>query len=47
MKRILVCLLAAVLLITPAMALAQVLPGYTSKIDYDNTDPLRYHIEVS
>ncbi len=46
MKRILACVLAGILLLLPAVALAEVLPGYTSKVDYENTDPSRYRIEV-
>jgi len=49
MKRVLTGMLAALLLfaLLPAQtAQAAVLSGYTSKVDYDNTDPARYKIDV-
>lgn len=49
MKRVLTGILAALLLfaLLPAQtAKAAVLNGYTSKVDYDNTDPGRYRIDV-
>ncbi len=50
MKRVLTGLVAVVLLcaaLLPAQtAEAKVLSGYTSKVDYDNTDPSRYQIDI-
>ena len=49
MKRVLTGIVAALLLfaLLPAQtAQATVLDGYTSKVDYDNTDPSRYKIDV-
>lgn len=40
------CLATAIALIPAMPAEAAVLPGMTSKIDYDNTDPNRYTIEI-
>ena len=40
------CLMMAIALIPSMPAEAKVLPGMTSKIDYDNTDPNRYTIEI-
>lgn len=47
-KRLLACLLCCCFLLCclPAVASATVLPGMTSKVDYDNTDPNRYTIEI-
>lgn len=49
-KRLLSCMLTLLFLFTALMpvltAQATVLPGYTSKVDYDNTDPNRYKIEI-
>lgn len=47
-KRCCIALLAVFTLICalPVTAGAEVLPGYTSKVDYDNTDPARYFIEI-
>jgi len=49
MKRLFTLILTLAVLLTalfPAAAYAAVPGGYTSKIDYDNTDPNRYMIEV-
>ena len=50
MKRFLSGILAALFLLAvllPAKdAKASVLPGYSSKVDYDNTDPNRYKIDI-
>ncbi|HWR22573.1 MAG TPA: SH3 domain-containing protein [Feifaniaceae bacterium] len=50
MKRFVSGILAALMLLAvmlPARdAEASVLPGYTSKVDYDNTDPNRYKIDI-
>ncbi len=50
MKRALHLTLSALvilsLLLSPAAAKAAVLSGYTSKVDYDNTDPNKYYIEI-
>ncbi|MEL7603897.1 MAG: SH3 domain-containing protein [Bacillota bacterium] len=50
MKRVLSGLFAALMLfavLLPAQAAeARVLSGYTSKVDYDNTDPARYKIDI-
>lgn len=40
------CLATAIALIPAMPAEATVLPGMTSKVDYDNTDPNRYTIEI-
>lgn len=40
------CLATAIALIPALPAEAAVLPGMTSKVDYDNTDPNRYTIEI-
>lgn len=47
-KRLGIALLALVMLLCafPAAAGAEVISGYTSKVDYDNTDPSRYYIEI-
>ena len=48
MKRRLLALalcLVTLLSLTPSIANAAVLSGFTSKVDYDNTDPNRYSIE--
>ena len=47
-KRLLACLLCCCFLLCclPAVASATVLPGMTSKVDYDNTDPNRYTIGI-
>ena len=49
MKRRLLSLalcLVTLLSLTPSVAHAEVLSGFTSKVDYDNTDPNRYSIEI-
>ena len=50
MKRLMSGILAALFMLAvllPAKdALASVLSGYTSKVDYDNTDPNRYKIDI-
>lgn len=48
LKRCCISLLALAMLFCalPANASAEILPGYTSKVDYDNTDPERYYIEI-
>ena len=49
MKRRLLSLalcLVTLLSLTPSIAHAEVLSGFTSKVDYDNTDPNRYSIEI-
>ena len=49
MKRRLLALalcLVTLLSLTPSIAHAAVLSGFTSKVDYDNTDPNRYSIEI-
>lgn len=46
MRRILALALACMLLMAPAVASAKTIGGYTSKVDYSNTDPDRYRIEV-
>lgn len=49
MKRRLLSLalcLVTLLSLTPSIANAAVLSGFTSKVDYDNTDPNRYSIEI-
>ena len=50
MKRFMSGILAALFMLAvmlPAKdAKASVLPGYTSKVDYDNTDPNRYKIDI-
>ena len=38
--------LVTLLSLTPSVANAEVLSGFTSKVDYDNTDPNRYSIEI-
>ena len=48
LKRTLATLLCmiAVLALCPLAANAEVLSGWTSKVDYENTDPNRYSIEI-
>ncbi|MEG1547130.1 MAG: SH3 domain-containing protein [Clostridia bacterium] len=47
-NRIIASILCLVMLfaLVPATANAEVLPGMTSKVDYENTDPYRYSIEI-
>jgi len=42
----LVLMLALCLAAAPSAARAQVLSGWTSKVDYDNTDPNKYVVEI-
>ncbi len=47
MKKLTAAVLAClILLVCTTTAFAETMPGMTSKVDYDNTDPNRYNIEV-
>ncbi len=50
MKRALLLIITAVIVfnmaLVPVASKAAVLPGYTSKVDYENTDPNKYFIEI-
>ena len=42
---LMLCILSVFTLL-PAFSSAQTLSGWTSKVDYDNTDPNKYSIEI-